>query len=82
IVAALALFCLGWVTYHRRQIRGRARVEQAASDQVRFVQALTDRMPRPLYGRHLNGRILSFNRSHLQSVGLSSKEVMNLTVLE
>ena len=46
IAAALLLFCLGWVTYQRRQIRARARVEQALSDQLRFVEALTDCMPR------------------------------------
>ncbi|VFT38234.1 two-component sensor [Pseudomonas aeruginosa] len=82
IAAALLLFCLGWVTYQRRQIRARARVEQALSDQLRFVEALTDCMPPPLYVRDVNGRMLSCNRSYLQSVGLSSDEVMNRTVLE
>ncbi|MGU0760859.1 transporter substrate-binding domain-containing protein [Pseudomonas aeruginosa] len=82
IAAALLLFCLGWVTYQRRQIRARARVEQALSDQLRFVEALTDCMPPPLYVRDVNGRMLSCNRSYLQSVGLSSEEVMNRTVLE
>ncbi|WP_134481843.1 transporter substrate-binding domain-containing protein, partial [Pseudomonas aeruginosa] len=82
IAAALLLLCLGWVTYQRRQIRVRARVEQALSDQLRFVEALTDCMPPPLYVRDVNGRMLSCNRSYLQSVGLSSEEVMNRTVLE
>ncbi|POB48072.1 PAS domain-containing protein, partial [Vibrio vulnificus] len=52
------------------------------SDQLRFVEALTDCMPPPLYVRDVNGRMLSCNRSYLQSVGLSSEEVMNRTVLE
>ncbi len=34
--SGLLLLCLGWVTYQRRQIRVRARVEQALSDQLRF----------------------------------------------
>ncbi|MFX7063720.1 hypothetical protein ABTH87_18860, partial [Acinetobacter baumannii] len=70
IAAALLLLCLGGVTYQRRQIRVRARVEQALSDQLRFVEALTDCMPPPLYVRDVNGRMLSCNRSYLQSVGL------------
>ncbi|MGV8209304.1 PAS domain-containing protein, partial [Pseudomonas aeruginosa] len=46
------------------------------------VEALTDGMPPPLYVRDDNGRMLSCNRSYLQSVGLSSGEMMNRTVRE
>ncbi|HBO7426988.1 MULTISPECIES: transporter substrate-binding domain-containing protein [Pseudomonas aeruginosa group] len=80
--AGLLLLSLGWVTYQRRQIRDRLRVEQALNDQLQFVEALTDSMPPPLYVRDANGRMLSCNRSYLSSVGLAAEQVLNRTVLE
>ncbi|WLH55557.1 transporter substrate-binding domain-containing protein [Pseudomonas sp. FP2294] len=80
VAVLLLLLSLVWVVYLRRQIKVRARAERLLSDQLQFVETLTDCMPPPLYVRDLKGRMLSCNRSYLKSVGLSAEQVLNKTV--
>ncbi|SDQ71184.1 multi-sensor hybrid histidine kinase [Pseudomonas sp. UC 17F4] len=79
VLLALALV---WVLYLRRQIRARTRAEHRLNDQLQFIETLTDSMPRPLYVRDVDGRMLSCNRSYLASVGLSADQVLNKTIHE
>nr|WP_225931894.1 transporter substrate-binding domain-containing protein [Pseudomonas anuradhapurensis] len=83
IVAAavvLLVLLLVWVFYLRRQIKARLKAERMLNDQLQFVETLTDCMPPPLYVRDIKGRMLSCNRSYLESVGLSADQVLNKTV--
>lgn len=82
IAGALLLLSLSlaWALYLRRQIKARLKAERMLSDQLQFVETLTDSMPPPLYVRDIKGRMLSCNRSYLKSLGLSSEQVLNKTV--
>ncbi|MGL5999006.1 MAG: transporter substrate-binding domain-containing protein [Pseudomonas proteolytica] len=76
----LLLLLLVWVFYLRRQIKARLKAERMLNDQLQFVETLTDCMPPPLYVRDTEGRMLSCNRSYLESVGMRADEVLNKTV--
>ncbi|MDX9668009.1 transporter substrate-binding domain-containing protein [Pseudomonas sp. P5_152] len=76
----LLLLLLVWVFYLRRQIKARLKAERMLNDQLQFVETLTDCMPPPLYVRDIKGRMLSCNRSYLDSVGLRADQVLNKTV--
>ncbi|WP_044871317.1 transporter substrate-binding domain-containing protein [Pseudomonas sp. LFM046] len=81
--AVLALLLvLAWVLYQRREIRRRRAAERQLSDELRFIETLTDGMPPPLYVRDTEGRLLSCNRSYLDSVGLPLDAVCGRTALE
>ena len=80
--ALLLLLSLIWVFYLRRQIRARLKAERMLNDQLQFVETLTDCMPPALYVRDINGRMVSCNRSYLNSTGLSAEQVLNKTVSE
>lgn len=76
----LLVLLLVWVFYLRRQIKARLKAERMLNDQLQFVETLIDCMPPPLYVRDIKGRMLSCNRSYLESVGLSADQVLNKTV--
>lgn len=80
--ALLLLLSLVWVTYLRRQIKGRLMAERMLNDQLQFVEALTDSMPPPLYVCDVNALILSCNRSFLNSVGLGKEQVLGKSIHE
>ncbi|MCO7580379.1 MULTISPECIES: transporter substrate-binding domain-containing protein [Pseudomonas chlororaphis group] len=80
--ALLLLLLIVWVIYLRRQIQARLKAERMLNDQLQFVETLTDCMPPPLYARDLDGRMLSCNRSYLNSLGLNAEQVLNKTVYE
>ncbi|WP_136476957.1 ATP-binding protein [Pseudomonas sp. DG56-2] len=80
IAGSLLLLSLIWVVYLRRQIKARLKAERMLNDQLQFVETLTDCMPPPLYVRDVQGRMLSCNRSYLQSLGLSAEQVLNETL--
>ncbi len=78
----LLLMALGWIFHLRRQISKRLEAEQALSEQLTFVQTLTDGMPHPVYVRDRNGRMLSCNDSYLQATGLTRQQVIGKTVTQ
>ncbi|MBK5408899.1 transporter substrate-binding domain-containing protein [Pseudomonas sp. TH34] len=66
----------------RREVRKRQAVEQVLSDQLQFLQTLSDAMPRPIYVRDREGRMLSCARSYEHALNLSLKDVLGKTALE
>ncbi|WP_280323715.1 transporter substrate-binding domain-containing protein [Pseudomonas sp. BN102] len=80
--AGVVLLVLAWVLHLRREIRRRKHVERKLNDELRFIEALTDGMPPPIYVRDAEGRLLSANRSYLESIGLPLEQVRGHTVLD
>ncbi|NBF06151.1 transporter substrate-binding domain-containing protein [Pseudomonas sp. Fl5BN2] len=72
----LLLLLLVWVFNLRRRVKA----EKTLNDQLRFIETLAENMPPALYIRDIDGKMLSCNRSYLQSVGLNAKQVLNKTV--
>lgn len=80
--AVLLLLVLAWVLHLRRQVRRRQLAERQLQDELRFIETLIDSMPPPVYVRDTEGRLLSCNRSYLQTLGLPREAVIGLTVTE
>ncbi|AOE82915.1 chemotaxis protein CheY [Pseudomonas sp. TCU-HL1] len=80
--ALLLLLVLAWVLRLRREVRRRQTAERQLNDELRFIETLTDSMPPPLYVRDTEGRLLSCNRSYLNSLGLPLEQIRGLTALE
>ncbi len=78
----LLLLVLAWVLRLRREVRRRQAAERQLSDELRFIETLTDSMPPPLYVRDTEGRLLSCNRSYSTSLGLPADQVRGLTPME
>lgn len=72
----LLLLTLARVFYLQRRVKA----EKTLNDQLRFIETLTENMPPALYIRDMEGKMLSCNRSYLQSVGLSCEQVLDKTV--
>jgi len=70
------------VFFLRREIRKRMAVERTLSDQLQFLQTLSDAMPQPIYVRDREGRMLSCARSYERALGLSLNDVLGKTALE
>ncbi len=80
--ALLLLLVLAWVLHLRREVRRRQTAERQLSDELRFIETLTDSMPPPLYVRDTEGRLLSCNRSYSTSLGLAPEQGRGLTAME
>lgn len=73
---------LVWNFYIRRQIRERHIAERSLNDQLKFMGALINGTPHPIYVRDREGKLLTCNNNYLQTFGLTSKDVVGKTVLE
>ncbi|MHC5350263.1 ATP-binding protein [Metapseudomonas furukawaii] len=82
VAALLLLLALAWVLRLRREVRRRQAAERQLNDELRFIETLTDSMPPPLYVRDVEGRLLSCNRSYLESVGQPLERVRGRTAPE
>lgn len=80
--SVVLLLVLAWVLHLRREIRRRKQVERKLNDELRFIEALTDGIPPPIYVRDAEGRLLSANRSYLESIGLPLEQMRGHTVLD
>ncbi|MBB1595785.1 transporter substrate-binding domain-containing protein [Achromobacter sp. UMC46] len=80
--ALLLLIALAWAVSLRRTVRAKDHAKKLLKDQLQFVRTLMDSMPPPIYVRDTAGRMLAFNRSYLDSVGLESEDVLGKTALE
>lgn len=80
--ALLLLITLGWAIYLRRLIRKRAQAERALSDQMRFMSALIDGTPHPIYVRDRLGRLMACNSAYLDVFGFKLEDVVGKTVVE
>lgn len=80
--ALLLLITLGWAIYLRRLIRKRAQAERALSDQMRFMSALIDGTPHPIYVRDRLGRLMACNSAYLDVFGFKLEGVVGKTVVE
>ncbi|QWF38873.1 transporter substrate-binding domain-containing protein [Bordetella hinzii] len=80
--AASAVIFLAWILYLRRQIRKRRKAERALSDQLAFMRVLLDGIPNPVFVRDRQGRMVTCNRSYLDTFGMSADDVVGRTLLE
>ncbi|MGN8121229.1 transporter substrate-binding domain-containing protein [Pseudomonas sp. 22082] len=81
--ALLIILCsLAWNYYIRRQIRERSRAERLLGDQLKFMGALINGTPHPIYVRDREGRLLTCNNNYLETFGLTEQDVIGKTVLE
>ncbi|UUT10207.1 transporter substrate-binding domain-containing protein [Pseudomonas zeae] len=78
----IILGSLAWNFYIRRQIRERSRAERLLGDQLKFMGALINGTPHPIYVRDREGRLVTCNNNYLQTFGLLEKDVIGKTVLE
>lgn len=82
-VAFLVIFgSLAWNFYIRRQIRKRRQTERLLNDQLKFMGALINGTPHPIYVRDREGKLLTCNNNYLETFGLISEDVVGKTVLE
>ena len=77
----LLLISLAWGYAMRRQVRQREQAEHALNDQLRFMDALINGTPNPIYVRDLKRRLVICNDSYLKSMG-SDRQSMLGTDLE
>lgn len=82
VAALLLLVTLGWAIYLRRLIRKRVQAERALSDQMRFMSALIDGTPHPIYVRDRQGRLMACNNAYLDVFGFKLEDVIGKTVVE
>ncbi len=84
VIGALVLLglVLAWGLRLRREVRKRRAAERQLNDELRFIETLIDSMPPPVYVRDTAGRMLSCNRSYLQTLGLEREQVLGCTVAE
>ncbi|WP_277761959.1 transporter substrate-binding domain-containing protein [Pseudomonas sp. A34-9] len=81
--AFLIILCsLAWNYYIRRQIRERSRAERLLGDQLKFMGALINGTPHPIYVRDREARLLTCNNNYLETFGLTEQDVIGKTVLE
>lgn len=81
--AFLFILCsVAWNFYIRRQIRERIRAERLLDEQLKFMGALIDGTPHPIYVRDREGRLLTCNDNYLETFGMAQNDVFGKTVLE
>jgi two-component system sensor histidine kinase EvgS len=78
----LILVSLIWNANLRRQVKLREKAEQALDDQLRFLQALINGTPHPIYVRDRQGLLVSCNDNYLETFGLTREQVIGNTVIE
>ncbi|MCU9948894.1 transporter substrate-binding domain-containing protein [Pseudomonas sp. PDM13] len=78
--ALLLLIALVWGLSLRRQNAHRQQAERALGDQMRFMEALINGTPNPIYVRDLERRMVLCNHSYLQTFGREHGEVIGSTV--
>ena len=71
-----------WNLYIRRQIHERRRAELALSDQLKFLEALINGTPHPIYVRDRQGRLVTCNDNYLKTFSVSLKDVIGKTALQ
>ncbi|EIK71404.1 sensory box histidine kinase/response regulator RocS1 [Pseudomonas synxantha BG33R] len=83
VAAFLIILCsLAWNIYIRRQIRERRNTERQLNDQLKFMGALINGTPHPIYVRDREGKLLTCNNNYLETFGLTTSDVVGKTVLE
>lgn len=82
VAALLLLVSLVWNFYLRRQIRQRLLVQQRLADQLRFMEALINGTPHPIYVRDRAGRMLICNDSYLQAFAVEREAVIGKTLAD
>ncbi|MCK9798306.1 transporter substrate-binding domain-containing protein [Pseudomonas sp. MAFF 302030] len=78
--ALLLLIALAWGYAMRRQVSQRERAEQALNDQLRFMDALINGTPNPIYVRDLNRRLVICNDSYLKAMGADRHSVLGTSL--
>jgi two-component system sensor histidine kinase EvgS len=82
-IAFLITLCsVVWNFYIRRQIRKRRLSERLLNDQLKFMAALINGTPHPIYVRDREGKLLKCNKNYLETFGLTGQDVIGKTVLE
>lgn len=74
-IAAL-LLALFWVGFLMRQVRKRQQAERALREQMAFMRVVINGTPHPIYVRDRNGRMLICNNGYLDTVSLTSEQVI------
>nr|BFD41445.1 transporter substrate-binding domain-containing protein [Pseudomonas sp. FFPRI_1] len=74
--AVLLLIALAWGYAMRRQVNQRLHAEQALNDQMRFMDALINGTPNPIYVRDLDRRLVICNDSYLKALGARREEML------
>ncbi|PYC03542.1 histidine kinase [Pseudomonas protegens] len=72
----LLLIALAWGYAMRRQVSQRERAEHALNDQMRFMDALINGTPNPIYVRDLERRLVICNDSYLKTMGTDRESVL------
>ncbi|MGC5700894.1 transporter substrate-binding domain-containing protein [Pseudomonas sp. NFXW11] len=80
--ALLLLIALAWGYAMRRQVSQRERAEHALNDQMRFMDALINGTPNPIYVRDLQRRLVICNDSYLKALGSDRQSVLGTTLEE
>lgn len=84
VIGALVLLALAlaWGLRLRREVRKRMTAERQLNDELRFIETLIDCMPQPVFVRDVEGRLLSCNRSYLDTLGLAREDILGTTAPE
>ncbi|AZY54296.1 response regulator [Bordetella avium] len=77
-----ALIFLAWIYYLRRQIGKRRVAERALSDQLAFMRVLIDGIPNPVFVRDREGRMVTCNRSYLETFDVTRDAVQGRTLID
>ncbi len=72
----LLLIALAWGYAMRRQVSQRERAEHALNDQLRFMDALINGTPNPIYVRDRDRRLVICNDSYLKTMGTDRQSVL------
>lgn len=78
--ALLLLIALAWGYAMRRQVSQRKRAEDALNDQMRFMDALINGTPNPIYVRDLQRRLVICNDSYLKTMGVDRQHVLGTSL--
>jgi len=70
------LVALLWVGYLIRQVRKRQQAERALREQMAFMSVVINGTPHPIYVRDRSGRMLICNSGYLDTVNLTSEQVI------
>ncbi|QEN47617.1 transporter substrate-binding domain-containing protein [Pseudomonas protegens] len=72
----LLLISLAWGYAMRRQVSQREHAEHALNDQLRFMDALINGTPNPIYVRDLKRRLVICNDSYLKTMGADRQSML------
>lgn len=70
------LIALFWLGYLMRQVRKRRQAERALREQMAFMRVVINGTPHPIYVRDRNGYMLICNSGYLDTVRLTSEQVI------